>query len=355
MEDRRAAYLEAGWADAVIVPPTAHFSSWEYQKAAKRKGGRVYIDIRANGEVTFHEGYVSRKEAERARRGESDEAPRDKPARPELTGPMQNYIDLHRHAAVRATLLGYPAIALRLMVAHALAGSHLWGLRVEPQDTRRDDVRESVEVSKARSAFDERRRAVLALLGFASEEPTVIGGGELGVAGIFARLMALPDACVMEVVAIVMGETLAAGSAAVEAAAREIGVDMADWWEADEAFFALLRDKEVTTALVAEVAGDTVATANAGETVKAQKAVLSDHLTGSNGRAKVEHWVPRWMRFPPEAYTERGGVGTVAAHSEAAYEAERAEEIARGMGELEAAFETPSESGAETEPQREAA
>ena len=30
---------------------------------------------------------------------------------------------------------------------------------------------------------------------------------------------------------------------------------------------------------------------------------------------KVERWVPRWMRFVPSAYTERGGVGTVRAAS----------------------------------------
>src|SRR3546814_14783242 len=45
--ERRAAYLEAGWSDVVIVPPSERFDSWEYEKAAKRKGGRVYIDVRA--------------------------------------------------------------------------------------------------------------------------------------------------------------------------------------------------------------------------------------------------------------------------------------------------------------------
>ncbi|WP_254305406.1 hypothetical protein [Sphingopyxis sp. BSNA05] len=43
------------------------------------------------------------------------------------------------------------------------------------------------------------------------------------------------------------------------------------------------------------------------------KGVIGDFLTGENGREKQEHWVPRWMAFPPSAYTERGGVGTVAA------------------------------------------
>jgi ParB family chromosome partitioning protein len=73
IEARRAAYLEAGWGDVVIVPPGEHFHSWEYEKAPKRKGGRVYIEVRGNGEVIFHEGYVTGKEARRIERGEAVE------------------------------------------------------------------------------------------------------------------------------------------------------------------------------------------------------------------------------------------------------------------------------------------
>ncbi|BBE35269.1 hypothetical protein [Sphingosinicella microcystinivorans] len=43
------------------------------------------------------------------------------------------------------------------------------------------------------------------------------------------------------------------------------------------------------------------------------KRIVRDHLDGTNGRAKVENWVPKWMAFPPSPYTERGGVGTVEA------------------------------------------
>ncbi|WP_342776756.1 hypothetical protein [Hankyongella ginsenosidimutans] len=53
---------------------------------------------------------------------------------------------------------------------------------------------------------------------------------------MFLRLLELPDAVVMEVVAIVMGETLFAGSAVVEATGLQIGVDMARYWQADPAF-----------------------------------------------------------------------------------------------------------------------
>ena len=160
---------------------------------------------------------------------------------------------------------------------------------------------------------------MLAVLGFSAEEPTVTGGNgdDYGVVGIFQRLLDLPDTVVMEVIAIVMGETLASGSAAVEAVGMEIGVDMARCWQADDAFFELIRDREVLTRIVAEVAGETVASANAGEKTKTLKRIVRDHLDGTNGRERRENWVPRWMAFPPAAYTARGGVGTVAAHAKA--------------------------------------
>ncbi len=308
------AYLEQGWSDVVIVPPSDHFHSWEFEKAAKRKGGRVYIDVRSSGEVTFHEGYLSRKEARKAERGETTGT--TKSQRPELTSTLQTYIDLHRHAAVRAGLLAHPGVALRLMVAHAIVGSHLWTVRPEPQSTRNDEVRESVETSRGEAVFDEHRRAILDMLRFSAEEPTVTGGNgdDYGVTGVFLRLIELPDPAVMEVVAVVMGETLAAGGAAVEALGTEIGIDMADWWQADGALFGLIRDRELLGCMVAEVAGETIAGANAGEKSKTLKRIITDHLAGNDGRKQVDRWVPRWMAFPPNAYTSRGGVATVAAH-----------------------------------------
>lgn len=315
IEARHAAYLEEGWSDVVIVPPSEHFQTWEFEKAPKRKGGRVYVDVRNNGEVTFHEGYMTRKEAQRVARGDAPEA--IKIARPEVTSTMQTYLDLHRHAAARAALLGHPGIALRLMVAHAIGGSHLWRVSPEPQTTRNDEVRESLETSRAETVFDERSRAVLAVLDFSPEEPTVTGGNgdDYGVAGLFLRLIELPDPVIMEIIAVIMGETLASGSAAVAAVGVQIGVDMADWWRADPAFFELIRDKEVLSRIVAEVAGETVAAANAGEKTKTLKRIVSDHLDGADGRTKVERWVPKWLGFPASAYTSRGGVGTVAAHA----------------------------------------
>lgn len=315
---RREAYLAAGWSEVVTLGRGDYFQSWDHERTPKRKGGKVYIAVSQRGEVAFHEGYLSGRDA-RARSRSGGEVP-PKPVRPEITATMQTYVDLHRHAAVREAMLGHPGVALRLMAAHAIAGSYLFAVRPEPQRGGSEAVAESVETCLAETRFDAARRGVLALLGFDPETPHVVGGADpmTGVAGVFARMLALGDEDVLSVIAIVMGEALEAGSAAAEAAGLHLGVDMAPLWSADETFFDLLRDRQVLTAIVAEVAGAAIANANAGETAKALKAVIRDCLEGSNGRAEVEGWVPRWMAFPPAAYTERGGVRSVARHAEIA-------------------------------------
>jgi ParB family chromosome partitioning protein len=286
-----------------------YFHAWEFERCQKRKGGRVYVAISHRGEVTFHEGYISTKEARKRDKGEI----LSKPIRPEISAPIQNYVDLHRHAAVRASLVSHPAIALRLMVAHAIVGSPLWRIDVEKQRANTDAIAESVEACASEAIFDAKRREVLALLGFDPDTPTVTDGhaGDDGMPGLFLHLLGLNDNALLSILSVVMGETLAAGSAMVELLGMLLKVDIATVWQADDALLDSIRDKEVIGRIVGQVAGDAVAMGNAGESVKAQRQIIRDCLAGTNGRTKINNWVPRWMAFPPSAYTERGGVGSV--------------------------------------------
>jgi ParB family transcriptional regulator, chromosome partitioning protein len=295
IERRKAAYLEDGWSSVEIVPPGSHFNDWQYEKTPKRKGGRVYIQVKAKGEVIFHEGYLTDKEARKRDDTANGTIKQPAPARPEITSAMTSYIDLHRHAAVRSALATQPSLALRVMVAHAICGSPLWRVEVQDQRSRNAAVTESIETSVAEARFDERRRAVLAVLGFDPELATVTKGHEpaVGITGLFARLLEIPDRTVMEVLAIVMAETLASGTCLIESIGLHIGVDMADYWVADDAFYSLTRDREVLTAVLREVGGDAVAQAHVAEKGKTIKSVVNDFLTGENGRAKRDHWVPR--------------------------------------------------------------
>lgn len=329
VEKQAAFYRDSGWSDVVVMERGSYFNSWEHERCPKKKGGKIFVTVSHRGEVAFHEGYITVKEARQRAKGTDTETP--KPVRPEVSAALGNYIDLHRHAAVRASLLTEPGIALRMMVAHAIVGSHLWRVDVEKQRAVSDAIAESVEVSASEAAFDRARRTVLDLLGFDAEAPTVVGGydGDHGIAGLYARLAMLSDEAVMSILPVVMGETLTVASAEVDMLGQLTGTDMRVCWDDTTVLPELIRDKQLLNAVLAEVAGSDVAEANAEATAKVQRGILVDCLTGSNGRAKAEGWLPRWFAFPPSGYTDRGGVGCV----------ERSESIAALVAQPEAAGE----------------
>jgi ParB family transcriptional regulator, chromosome partitioning protein len=309
------ALVEAGWRVAVQEPGES-FRSWEHVKTPKKKGGGVFITVSHRGDVEIHEGWLTAKEAKHAKQkagNGSDPAP-VKAVRPEVTSGLQSYIDLHRHAAVRAELADQPGVALRLMVAHAITGSKLWTVKPEPQQTRNEAIAASLTASVAEAAFTAKQREIAGLLGLPDDEPAIAGGNgdDYAAADVFVRLLGLSDDDVSRILAIVMGETLEAGSAVVEAVGVHLNVDMGAVWQPDDAFFDLIRDRQVVNAMVAEVAGKRSADSNIAEKVKTQKSIIRACLKGENGRTKVEKWLPRWMAFPVSSYTDRGGFATAA-------------------------------------------
>jgi ParB family chromosome partitioning protein len=311
---RAEAWRADGWADVEVLQAGQSFESWRHERVGRREGGKVFIAVNARGEVTVHDGWLTTREARKVRAaverkakgGEAADGAGPAVTRPEVTSAQQTYIDLHRHAAVRAVLIDQPGVALRLLVAHAVAGGSYWRVEPEPQRPGAEAVGESLAASPAQAAFAERRRAVAVQLGFAADTPAVVGRRiDGGAAAIFARLLPMSDAEVLNVAAVVMGESLAAGGTEVEAAGAWMQVDVSPVWRPDTAFFDLIRDRETVNAMLREVGGKKVADGNVTEKVRTQKAILRDFLDGTNDRPKVERWTPRWMVFPAAAYTRR--------------------------------------------------
>ena len=305
------ALLADGWANVELLETGQRFQSWEHEKTPKEDGGWVYVTVSHSGEVEVHDGWLTRKQADAKRRAKDKlDGPKDETAdvRPELTNPAQNYIELHRHAAVRQAILGHPGVALRMMVAHAIGGSALWRAEADPQSARKDETAESAANSKSEAAFAEERKTVLSLLGFAEHGHTVVrcNGDDYRVAEVFITLSKLSDDDVLRILAMVMAETLQSGTAVVELLGQQLNVDMRDWWEPDDAFFDLLRNKAAVNAMVRHIGGKRVADGNVTATTKAQKKIVRDFL-GGDGRQEVEGWLPRYMEFPFKAYTKGGG------------------------------------------------
>ncbi len=308
---KRDALLSDGWTEVDILETGQRFSTWEHEKTPKKDGGRAYITVSHRGEAEVHEGWLTSKEAKAKRRAKSTKGEPNtdaKPVRPELTNPAQNYVELHRHAAVRHALLSHPGVAFRLMVAHAIGGSELWQTKPDPQTTRKEETAESVAKSKAETAFAEDRKAILKLLGLPAHGHSVVrsNGDDYRVVEVFTALLKLSDKDVMRTLAFVMAETLEAGTGIVEALGTHIKVDMADYWQADDAFFDLLRDKAAVNAMLRHIGGKAVADANVTATTKVQKKIIRDFISG-DGRKKVEGWLPHYMAFPFKAYTKGGG------------------------------------------------
>ncbi len=301
---KRDAYLANGWVAVAILDQGETFRSWEYEKTSKKKGGYVFIAVSQRGEVEVFEGYRSHKDVKSTRRGEAtDDAAPVADGRPAMSSTLQNYIDLHRHAAVRLALLGDAQVALRLMIAEAICGSPLWQVKAEPQSAKSNAIAGSIAASPAQDEFIRRRATIVSLLGLEDECGTMVqGGDEVVAANVFATLLKLPNVDVMRVVAMLAADTLASGSALVEAVGIQLKVDTARTWTPDDAFFELVREKHVVNAMLAEVASKAVADANVAERLKTQKKIIRDHLDGTNGRAKVAPWLPRWLPFPTRGY-----------------------------------------------------
>lgn len=117
----------------------------------------------------------------------------------------RGYVDLHRHAAVRARLASEPGVALRVAVAHVIAGSSLWTVRVQQQRAKSDAVTESVESCASEASFDAHRRKILAVLDFDPDTRTVTGGA-CDLAAFFTALAALDDAQVVAQIAALEGK-----------------------------------------------------------------------------------------------------------------------------------------------------
>jgi len=309
-------FKKNGWVDVIILDKGRYFAKWDHVARSKKDSGKVFVEVRDSGEVTFHEGYINATEAARRDKinasGGGDESVNDAvTARPEMTQPLQTYFELHRHAAVRAKLSDHPDIALKLMVAHAIVGSGLWQVRPEPQRSRHEATLESIGSSEAQAAFAGQRKAVLGLLGLdpADARPIIRGNGDdYALCDIFARLLKLNEVNTLTVLAYVMAESLEVGNASVETLGNSLSVSLGECWKPDSAFFDLLRDKQVVNAMLGEIAGKAVADANVTETAKVQKGIIAETLTGKNGREANPDWRPPWAAFPFGTYRSSDGL-----------------------------------------------
>lgn len=238
IEARKASYLGLGWKRIEVLPTGHRFNVWEYEKAAKKKGGGVYITVSGRGDVEAHEGYVSRQEARKREKQEKIDGAEVRVEKPELTKVAQNYLELHRHAAVRLRLIEEPKVALRLGVAHMIAGSGLWQVRPEPQRADKEEIAASVQTGQAQAKFDEGRINALRLLGLTEDRGDLVRHtrDSYATAAVFSALLKMNDDEVLGILAVAMAESMEAGTVITEVAGAFLATDMAKDWKPEQTF-----------------------------------------------------------------------------------------------------------------------
>ncbi len=303
-------YLKDGWQEVVILDVGTWWYEWGHTETSIEDGGKVFVQIAADGEVQFHEGYLTAKEAERRKNGD-----RKKPARPEITKAMQNYLSLHRHAAVKYKLLDNHGLALRVATAQIIARSSLWSVSADPQKAVNDKIAESLQSNQSEQDFKKHREAIRDLLGLEGEGHIVPTKQDWTVSHylpeIFAKLLTLDDEAVTCIFTFIVAETLSSGDVLIEILGHHLDADLSEIHKPDDVFFDLLRDKQVINGMIAEVSGANKAASHVSDTAKEQKSLLKNLI-----KAKQPDWTPRYFRFPMKAYTERGGISMMNAWTE---------------------------------------
>jgi ParB family chromosome partitioning protein len=302
--ERVDGYRQRGWSGIVLLERGAYFQRWDYVQTTKKRGGKVIVEQRHDGTVTFHEGWLKAAEARKSRTATaSGAAELVADTRPEMSGPMADYIGLHRHATAQASLIRNPAIALRLMAAHALCGSALWNVRSHHPGAVKELTLASVESGSASAEVETARERTEALFEALGAPMPRRSGDAYHLCETFAALLAMSDAEVMQVIAIAMADTLDCGGPAVEAVLHACSTDPGEFWKPNEAFFDLLRDKRVINAMIADIGSPSLAATCATDTAKAQKTVLANRIAGE-GCARNPSWRPGWMQLPPTRQIE---------------------------------------------------
>lgn len=305
-----AEYESRGWT-VDLMERGRRFNSWGYTKRPVEAGGKVFIAVGNDGDVEFHEGYLSHEDDKKIQAiltGEDEvEAKKAPKAKPEMSGPLAEYVTLHRHSAIRAQLLKHPKVAMRLTVAHMLIGSYRWSVEAQGTKSRKESTAISVAGSHGATIFEAERKAIYEIVGLEKFDSSYnprkrLADGEL--TPVFARLLEQDDETVMRVMAFAMAESLQADEPVVEAITYAVPVDLAAMWEPDDAFFDILRDKKVINAMVKDIAGKSTADTHLTDTGKAQKQIILNRIAGHGAEANPD-WRPRWMQIPAAHYLDK--------------------------------------------------
>ncbi|MFN3828389.1 MAG: ParB/RepB/Spo0J family partition protein [Micavibrio sp.] len=278
------------------------FQSWEYGKAAEGEKGGVVVFFKNAGSVEIHEG-LTKTRADRATTQSLKTKPRDT-----YPAPLRRYMGMHKSLAVQAALLANPRKAKELAVCNKLTGfkSHECLGYFEKEGT----------TPPALVSINEEARNLLGLLDEAGEETTWRDLGSLfrtSQVTAYDAIQNLDDAHLERILTVLeaweFGQQNVDRLDTYEASlfnriAKDLGVDMRDYWTADEGF--LKRRNKVQLQQIMNESGASETLASAAEYKKGDLVGrLTKYLSKAkkakkptDAEVKAQNWLPEAMQFP---------------------------------------------------------
>lgn len=278
------------------------FQSWEYGKAAEGEKGGIVVFFKNGGSVEIHEG-LTKTRADRATTQSLKTKPRDT-----YPAPLRRYMGMHKSLAVQAALLANPRKAKELAVCNKLTGfkSHECLGYFEKEGTN----------PPALVSINEEAGNLLGLLDEAGEETTWRDLGSLfrtSQVTAYDAIQNLDDAHLERILTVLeaweFGQQNVDRLDTYEASlfnriAKDLGVDMRDYWTADEGF--LKRRNKVQLQQIMNESGASETLASAAEYKKGD---LVGRLTKyfakakkakkpTDAEVKARNWLPEAMQFP---------------------------------------------------------
>lgn len=301
IEAREAKYKSNKWkVERFDERVDGYYPRWSMVGTSKKKGGMIAVEIRTNGEVTFHEGVA----LSDAYRNTADK--RKKPPARQITKRLEAETNAWRCHKVRRALVDHPDLVLRLLVVGLASNHYNFGLELDNASGYPQGDGE-LAVSGMEAELSEQVTKLVEALGFQSEGGSAFPGPlrthNSHPIGLMGALADHDNDSLIGLLATLVGAGLRPGSGLVEALGEQLHLSLAEDWRLTPAFLKKIRSRAALTALLADLTDRDPATV----LEENQKTKLADL------RAVVEKayepeagWLPPWLQFPVSSYPDAG-------------------------------------------------
>ena len=273
-DDLLKGYNDKGWQTEKVE----FFSNWEYEKVAKKNGGKVYwCENRKTGEVSFHVGYARLNKAGKAPKAKGKDGKPE--AKPDTSQAFDAFMAETRHAAVQRHMIDDKQAGLVATLILLLKHSDNIQFRSGGKalsDAYGDSLHSSDNFLVVYDDFCE----MLSELGLKDGHTW-----DMKIADLGPKLMEYVPATLTRWIVTTVARQWDCEGKDGDAIGKAVGLVQVNAWEADAAFWDGIKNKNT----LIKIAKENKIPIDSNATTKVIRAIVSEKIPDS--------WRPSWLKF----------------------------------------------------------